>query len=87
MDKGLQRLLSRLDKDLLAHLQVLCAEQAARIDELEAENERLKREAQDAERTADMWHGIAFDMAADTDAQIGITAECEVGIVAGEVTA
>lgn len=82
MDKTLQRLLSRLDKNLLAHLQAHCVEQAARIDELEAQNARLENELADAERCADMWHGLAFEMAADPDVQIGITQEGELVIVA-----
>jgi hypothetical protein len=87
MDKTLRGLRQRLDADKLTHLEALCAEQARRIQELEEENARLKRDAEDAERTAEMWHGIAFDMAADTDAQIGITRDGAVGIVATEVMA
>lgn len=87
MDKTLQDLIQRLDAEKLTHLEALCAEQAKRIQELEEENARLKSAAEDFERTAEMWHGLAFNMAAEQDVQIGITAECEVGIVADEVTA
>lgn len=82
MDTTLQDTLQRLEADRVAALEAFCAEQAKRIQELEEEIARLKRDAEDAERTAEMWHGIAFDMAAEQDVQIGITAECEVGIVA-----
>lgn len=69
-------------QDTLQRLEAFCAEQAKRIQELEEENARLKSAAEDFERTAEMWHGLAFDMAAEQDVRIGITAECEVGIVA-----
>lgn len=87
MDKTLQDLIQRLDADKLLCLEALCAEQAKRIQELEEENARLKSAAEDFERTAEMWHDIAFDLKVEQDVQIGITAECEVGIVADEVTA
>lgn len=81
MDTTLQDLIQRLDADKLVCLEALCAEQAKRIQELEEENARLKSAAEDFERTAEMWHGVAFDMTAEQGVQIGITAECEVGIV------
>lgn len=82
MDKTLQDLLQRLDVDKLKHLEALCVEQAKRIQDLEEENARLKREAEDFERTAEMWHGLAFDMAAEQDVQIGVTQGEELVIVA-----
>lgn len=82
MDKTLQDTLQRLEADRVTALEAFCAEQAKRIQELEEENARLKREAEDFERTAEMWHGIAFEMAADQDVQIGITQGEELVIVA-----
>lgn len=82
MDTTLQDTLQRLEADRVKALEAFCAEQAKRIQELEEENARLKSAAEDFERTAEMWHGLAFDMAAEQDVRIGITAECEVGIVA-----
>lgn len=87
MDKTLQDTLQRLEADRVKALEAFCAEQAKRIQELEEENARLKSAAEDFERTAEMWHSLAFNMAAEQGVQIGITAECEVGIVADEVTA
>lgn len=82
MDTTLQDLIQRLDADKLVCLEALCAEQAKRIQELEEENARLKSAAEDFERTAEMWHGIAFDMRAEQDVQVGITQDEELFVVA-----
>ena len=87
-DIGLTRLYRRLERDTLTHLRQHCAEQAARIDQLEAQVERLQRDLRNAEMAAEMWHQVAFDAAADHDVPIGVTRDGQVGIVtASEVTA
>lgn len=55
MDIALRLIMRRLDDQLLEHLRAHCAEQAVRIDELEAENERLRNDAWDADQRAQMW--------------------------------
>lgn len=87
MDTTLQDLIQRLDADKLLCLEALCAEQAKRIQELEEENARLKSAAEDFERTAEMWHDIAFDMTAERDVQIGITQDEEIVVIEGNETA
>ena len=87
-DIGLTRLYRRLERDTLTHLRQHCAEQAARIDQLEAQVESLQRDLSNAEMAAEMWHQVAFDAAADHDVPIGVTRDGQVGIVtASEVTA
>lgn len=77
MDIALRLIMRRLDDQLLEHLRAHCAEQAARIDELEAQVERLRNEAIDADGRADMWHDLANRLQDDMDppAHIGITTD------------
>lgn len=87
-DIGLTRLYRRLERDTLTHLRQHSAEQAARIDELEAQVERLQRDLGNAEMAAEMWHQVAFDAAACHDLPIGVTRDGQVRIVtASEATA
>lgn len=87
-DIGLTRLYRRLERDTLTHLRQHSAEQAARIDELEAQVQRLQRDLGNAEMDAEIWHQVAIDAAAGHDLPIGVTRDGQVGIVtASEVTA
>lgn len=49
------RIQSRLERWELEHLRLLAAEQAERIEQLEARAEALEREAYNADACADMW--------------------------------
>lgn len=77
MDIALRLIMRRLDDQLLEHLRAHCAEQAVRIDELEAQVERLQNEAIDADARADMWHGLVNRLQDDIDppAHVGITTD------------
>ena len=77
MDIALRLIMRRLDDQLLEHLRAHCAEQAARIDELEAQVERLRNEAIDADGRADMWHDLFNRLQDDMDppAHVGITTD------------
>lgn len=55
----LARLRARLDRDLLAHLQAHCAEQAARIEALTVQVEQLQREVFEADSACEMWCNTA----------------------------
>ena len=83
MDTSLKRILSRLDQSLLTHLQAHCVEQAARIDELEAQVARLTHDLTNAEMAAEMWHQLALDMTTDASPQISITRDGQVGVLQG----
>lgn len=88
LDAGLSRLYRRLERDTLTHLRQHSAEQAARIEELEAQVERLQRDLGNAEMAAEQWYQAAVDAAALHDVPIGVTRDGQVGIVtANEVTA
>lgn len=89
MDIALRRLLRRLDDQLLEHLRAHCAEQAARIDELEAENERLARDAWDADQRAQMWMDMNRLLNDDDQppAHIGITTDGSIVLLPPEPAA
>jgi len=86
MDIALRRLLRRLDDQLLEHLRAHCAEQAARIDELEAENERLAREAWDADQRAEMWMDMnrLLNEEEHPPAHVGITTDGSIVLLPAE---
>lgn len=86
MDIALRRLLRRLNDQLLEHLQAHCAEQAARIDELEAENERLAREAWDADQRAQMWMDMNHLLNEDghPPGHVGITTDGSIVLLPAE---
>lgn len=89
MDIALRLLMRRLDDQLLEHLRAHCAEQAARIDELEAQVERLRNEAIDADGRADMWHNLVNRLQDDMDppAHVGITTDGSIVVLPPEPTA
>lgn len=86
MDIALRRLLRRLNDQLLEHLRAHCAEQAARIDELEAENERLTREAWDADQRAQMWMDMNHLLNEDghPPGHVGITTDGSIVLLPAE---
>ncbi|MCK9550280.1 hypothetical protein [Aquamicrobium sp.] len=86
MDIALRRLLRRLDDQLLEHLRAHCAEQAARIDELEAENERLARDAWDADQRAQMWMDMnhLLNEAEHPPGHVGITTDGSIVLLPAE---
>lgn len=86
MDIALRLIMRRLDDQLLEHLRAHCAEQAVRIDELEAQVERLQNEAIDADARADMWHGLVNRLQDDMDppAHIGITTDGSIVLLPAE---
>lgn len=74
------RIQSRLDRDALAHLREHCAEQAARITELESQVEALQR---DVDMWSDMWmqqrdHDLDVERDRDERYRIGITQDCQI---------
>lgn len=77
MDIALRLITRRLDEQLLEHLRAHCAEQAARIEELEAENARLRNELMAAEDCSQMWHDLACRLQDEIDppAHVGITTD------------
>lgn len=96
MDTSLRRLLRRLNDQLLEHLQAHCAEQDARINELEAQialleqkNERLRDEVIDADGRADMWHDIFARLqdSANPRAHVGITTDGSIVLLPAEPAA
>lgn len=96
MDIALRRLLRRLDDQLLEHLRAHCAEQAARIDELEAhcatleaDNERLAREAWDADQRAEMWMDMnrLLNEEEHPPAHVGITTDGSIVLLPREPAA
>lgn len=74
----LRRRLERAELDLLRQV---CAEQAARIEALEAELAESDRYAAWADQRADLYHHLANELAEQTDAQIGITRSGEAGVI------
>lgn len=89
MDIAQRRIKRRLDDQLLEHLRAHCAEQAARIEELETDNARLIREAEDADRRADMFQDIVNAMQ-DSDnppAHVGITTDGSIVLLPPEPAA
>lgn len=89
MDIALRLIMRRLDDQLLEHLRAHCAEQAARIDELEAENERLARDAWDADQRAQMWMDMNRLLNDDDQppAHIGITTDGSIVLLPPEPAA
>lgn len=89
MDIALRLIMRRLDNQLLEHLRAHCAEQAARIDELEAENERLARDAWDADQRAQMWMDMNRLLNDDDQppAHIGITTDGSIVLLPPEPAA
>ncbi len=89
MDIALRLLLRRLDDQLLEHLRAHCAEQAARIDELEAQVERLQNEAINADARADMWMDMNRLLNDDGQppAHIGITTDGSIVLLPPEPAA
>ncbi|MCP4637787.1 MAG: hypothetical protein GY848_15105 [Methyloversatilis sp.] len=89
MDIALRLIMRRLDDKLLEHLRAHCAEQAARIDELEAENERLARDAWDADQRAQMWMDMNRLLNDDDQppAHIGITTDGSIVLLPPEPAA
>lgn len=89
MDITLRLIMRRLDDQLLEHLRAHCAEQAARIDELEAENERLAREAWDADQRAQMWMDMNHLLNEDSHppGHIGITTDGSIVLLPPEPAA
>ena len=71
----LSRLKARLERAELELLRTVCAEQAARIEALEAELDEARREAAWADQRADMFHDLANAMQDEKEhaPQIGIT--------------
>lgn len=86
MDIALRLIMRRLDDQLLEHLRAHCAEQAARIDELEAENERLRDDAWDADQRAQMWMDMNHLLNEDSNppAHIGITTDGSIVLLPAE---
>jgi len=93
MDIALRRLLRRLDDQLLEHLRAHCAEQAARIDELEAQivlldekNERLRDEVIDADGRAEMLRDIVARLqdGANPPGHVGITTDGSIVLLPAE---
>lgn len=96
MDIALRLIMRRLDDQLLEHLRAHCAEQAARIDELEArcakleaDNERLARDAWDADQRAQMWMDMNHLLNEDSNppAHIGITTDGSIVLLPPEPAA
>jgi predicted nuclease with TOPRIM domain len=84
MDIALRRLLRRLNDQLLEHLRAHCAEQAARIEELEAENAKLNEAVNWFQSTTEMWQDIAMRMEeADEPSRLGLTKAGQVIVMNG----
>jgi TolA-binding protein len=80
LSRACARIQSRLDRDALAHLREHCAEQAARITELESQIEALQR---DVDMWSDMWmqqrdHDLDVERDRDERYRIGITQDCQI---------
>lgn len=70
----IRRRLERAELDLLREV---VADQAARIEALEAELDEARRAADWADTRADMFHALALE----TEAVIGITCSGDVGVI------
>lgn len=80
------KLIRRLERAELDHLRQVCAEQAARIEALEAELDGANRAAVWADQRADTFHDLLNNLAEQTDSTLGITPTGQMGLVAVNTT-
>lgn len=85
MNRGLTQLKRRLERAELVLLRQAAADQAARIEAMEAELAEAHRAADWADGRAEMFQALAHDLAEQADTQIGLTCAGGIGAVPSHV--